>query len=104
MGRTFRMASPKVPGFAMRNVRNPSWCFLCNKLSSGSGISYHREVAQVMAVSEAWCGEFGCSGWLNIPLGLRVGQEGLVMDWEGVKSGMLMPAFRAKTKKDKSNE
>ena len=57
-----------------------------------------------MAVSEAWCGAFGCSGWLNIPLGLRVGLEGLSMDWEGVKSGMLIPAFRAKTKKDKSNE
>ena len=74
------------------------------KFSSGSDISYHRQVAQVMAVSEAWCGAFGCSGWLNSPLGLRVGLEGLGMDWEGVKSGMLMPAFRAKTKKDKSNE
>ena len=57
-----------------------------------------------MAVSEAWCGAFGCSGWLNSPLGLRGGLEGLGMDWEGVKSGMMMPAFRAKTKKDKSNE
>ena len=57
-----------------------------------------------MAVSEAWCGAFGCSGWLNSPLGLRVRLERLGMDWEGVKSGMLMPAFRAKTKKDKSNE
>ena len=75
-----------------------------HQLSSGSGISYHREVAQVMVVSEAWCGAFGCSGWLNIPLGLRGGLEGLGMDLEGVKSGMLMPAFRAKTKKDKSNE
>ena len=41
---------------------------------------------------------------MNSPLGLRVGLEGLGMYWEGVKSGMLMPAFRAKTKKDKSNE
>ena len=41
---------------------------------------------------------------MNSPLGLRVGLEGLGMDWEGGKSGMLMPAFRAKTKKDKSNE
>ena len=38
---------------------------------------------------------------MNSPLGLRVGLEGLGMDWEGGKSGMLMPAFRAKTKKDK---
>ena len=41
---------------------------------------------------------------MNSPLELRVGLERLGMDWEGGKSGMLMPAFRAKTKKDKSNE
>ena len=43
-------------------------------------------------------------GRMNSSLELRVGLAGLGMDWEGGKSGMLMPAFRAKTKKDKSNE
>ena len=41
---------------------------------------------------------------MNSRLGVRGGLEVLGMDWEGGKSGLLMPAFRAKTKKDKSNE
>ena len=41
---------------------------------------------------------------MNSPLELRVELEGTCLNLEGGKSGMLMPAFRAKTKKDKSNE